>query len=194
MSSRSRPRRGRCRALLALLVCLLVAPPANLVADQREAVRSGIGLKIFPRVVAVEVGVAEKLAESNRLEILLVFARDREAAERFRERLASEVKQIQRWPVLAAVTSVDALETRERIPAAMMIVEPLEAAEFDGVLSFALREGRMLFSPFVGDVERGAMAGLDIGVRVAPYFNAASLSKASITIDAKVLEVSRVYE
>ncbi len=163
-------------------------------ADQRGALRSAIALKVFPRVVAVDLNVDSKLAGDGYLELALVFDSDRDAAESLRRRMSAEVPRIRDWQVRVSTLTAGELGLLNGPPAAVFVVEPLAPADFEKVLEFCVERNRMVFSPFAGDVERGAMAGLDIGLRVSPYFNVKSLLDASISIDPQVLRISKLRE
>jgi hypothetical protein len=184
------------------MVGLLIAGPGSAaLADERTALRSGMALKIFPRVVAVDSEVADKLTDERRIHLTLVYDADLVGAKRFRDRLAQDVEQIRQWPVEVSVArAVDLgsanLDSADgnTVPSAVLIVEPLGDAQFADVLKFGALHHRMVFSPFPGDVERGATAGLDVGVRVAPYFNQTALAAAAINIDPQILKVSKIYE
>jgi hypothetical protein len=51
-----------------------------------------------------------------------------------------------------------------------------------------------MFSPFVGDVERGATAGIAITSRVKPFFNVKTLKRADIDINPILMKLSKRYE
>ena len=57
-----------------------------------------------------------------------------------------------------------------------------------------MSEQIMVFSPYAGDVERGATVGIAIGNRVRPYFNIDTLNTSRVNILKKLLKVSKRYE
>ncbi len=183
---------GLCLLLPWLMLAALTAPPAR--AGDPATLRAGMALKIFPRIVAVDAGVAEKLTHDERLLLVLVFDRDQAAAEQYAERLRTEVAQIRDWPVDIAVADVAELGQADQPPSALLIVEPLPEQLFESLLEFGTEQRRMVFSPFSGDVERGATAGLHIGVRVTPSFNRNTLARSSIDIDPQVLRISKIHD
>jgi hypothetical protein len=67
-------------------------------------------------------------------------------------------------------------------------------AQLGEMLAEAKRNHLIVFSPFAGDVERGAMAGLSVGSQIKPYFNVRSLREAKIDINPMLLRMSKQYE
>jgi len=51
----------------------------------------------------------------------------------------------------------------------------------------------VLYSPFDGDVERGAAAGLCIEAKVQPFLNMPALQAAGVEIKPFYVKVARVY-
>ena len=194
-TARSTLARSATRWLAALLAGLVLATaPVPASADSRTALRSGMALKIFPRVVAVDANVDKKVGDNGRLLLMLVYETDRLAAERFRERLEDDVLQIRDWEVDIRIVASSEVDEEGRLPAAVLLVEPLPEGSFERVRTFGLRTGRMVFSPFVGDVERGVAAGLHVGVRVSPLFNRRVLEESAIEIDPQILRVSKIHD
>ncbi len=186
-----RPVCKRALVLFAMFVALVV--PGSAAADEQTVVRSGIALKVFPRVVAVDMDVAGKVGSDGALHLVLVYDVDPAAARRLRDRLARDVDRILDWPVLVELRRPNDLTSEAGTPAALLVVEPLSEPAFQAVRAFGTTNHRMVFSPFIGDVERGATVGLDVGVRVAPYFNQSVLAESTIEINPQILRVSKIH-
>ena len=77
---------------------------------------------------------------------------------------------------------------------AIFLTERLNENLFKDVLAFSEKNNRIVFSPFTGDVERGATVGISVTNRVKPYFNLSTLKKSDIVINALLIKMSKRYE
>ncbi|MGE0081102.1 MAG: hypothetical protein AB7U81_07390 [Thiohalomonadaceae bacterium] len=180
-------RQGLRTALLLALLCL---GPA--VADEQSERRILVGLKLFPAVLAADRDIALKAAPDGRLHLLVVYLEDPEVARRAAERLR-EAGPIRDIPVVVQTIRYSALATLEHSPAALFLVE-WSPESIPATVAFANTHGRIVFSPFRGDVSLGAHAGVFVGDRILPLINPTALSQAGIQLKPFFLEVARTRE
>jgi len=180
-------RTGLCAALLFALACLNPAA-----ADEQTERRVLVGLKLFPALLAADREIALKAASDGRLHLVVVYREDPEAAERAAARLrdAGPIRDI---PVAVHTHTYRDLATLEHSQAAVFLVEWVPEA-VPAAAAFGNRHGRVVFSPFRGDVTLGAHAGVSVGDRILPLINPAALGAAGIELKPFFLEVARTHE
>lgn len=186
--------RAQLRALRVVL-CLLVffacmdgAFARNLEDDLR---RQQVGLNFFPNIIAVDEDILSKLSDSGNLTLLFVYSSDPDNARKLAAQLGDKVKSIKKSPVKIVVT--DTPEPSEK-PGGIFLAEWLPDSKFRQVIDFGITQGIIVFSPFVGDVERGATAGLNISTKIRPALNLTTLEKSKIRINPMFRRLSKHYE
>lgn len=181
--------------LLAVVAAFSLAlTPLPALATDFVELRTGMALEVFPRLLAVDNGLKDKTADNGKLELLLVYSRDHKGAEAYAARLRERVPRVRDFATEVSLADVEAATKYPSVPAAVLLVEPLDKAEFTALARHAVEKKRMLFSPYRGDVERGSAAGLHMGVQVTPWFNTSVLKSAGIRIHPGVLRISKLYE
>jgi hypothetical protein len=183
------------RQLVAGLVFVLASIACNaLWADEVERRRVEISLSIFPRVVAVDNQFNDKLLESKKAHLLFVCEADKALAQALAERMQKTTDNIGGVPLETQVVSVSEGLPLSDLPTAIFVVEKLNTAQLEEVLSYARQHQRLVFSPFVGDVERGVTVGIFVGSRVQPYFNLAMLRQSKVSVNALLMKMSKHYD
>lgn len=178
-----------------LMLVLCMCPVSTVQSGEVEDRRIAISLSIFPRVVAVDKDLDFKLTKDGEVRFLLVYDKDREKAELLANSLTRKITNLRGKPVVVAVEDVRniSLIFPERA-AAMLITERFGDVYFDKLIRAGISEQITVFSPFAGDVERGATVGLAIGNRVMPYFNINTLRASKVNINSRLLSLSKIYE
>lgn len=177
---------------ILLLCCLLVAGQLFASEDDRRRVEMAAG--IFPRVVAVDEDVEDKLNGGN-LVMVLVYESSLSGAEKVGQYVQQKAAKVGSFRVVTKIASVEQfLEMDYKSFTAVMIVEKLPQQSLEQVVAYSIRSGRMLMSPFEGDVEKGVMVGLFVGSRIVPWFNMHSLTRSGVRVNARLLGVSKRYE
>jgi hypothetical protein len=93
------------------------------------------------------------------------------------------------------VTTQSALPAQDaEAPDAVFLAEPLDDEAFSNLLAWCIARRVILYSPFEGDVERGATAGLSIQAKVQPFVNRHTLDATGITLRSFFLDHSRVWQ
>lgn len=186
---------SQLRWLLLSITCCWFIGQASVSADDTADRRIQISLPVFPRIVAVDNGFKQKLLPGNRVLLVFLYEADEDKARVLAESLESKLTNVAGLEFATVVASVtEQLASDATIPTAMFVTEQFSEQSFGAVVAFSIKQHRILFSPYAGDVERGAMAGIAIGSRVRPFFNMKSLQRGDIEINAVLLNLSKRYE
>lgn len=186
------------KSLIAALWLLALAVFAGNLgyADEEDQRRVDISLSIFPRIVAVDNHFREKLVDKNKVRLVFLYVENKKRAENLAERMEQENKNIGGMGVMVSALSISsATKIKDKqSPTAIFISERLSDEDLKAVMAYAETENRLVFSPFSGDVERGATVGISVTNRVKPYFNLLSLKKSRVDINALLMKMSKIYE
>ncbi len=197
MSDYSRPKK-HFTLLLGILLGILSVLHGALGGPQEQRVQ--IGLRLFRTLLAADRDLAEKVNAEGRLELALIYRDDRTQAEKFATALqasghGSEQGKIRNYPI--QITLADGARLQElwrQAPAAIYLVQPLPDPVLEAVIRYGIDHQRIVFSPFAGQVEKGALAGLAIEVRVMPYINGTTLKQSGVRLTHLLLKVAKMYD
>ena len=164
------------------------------VADETDNRRVDISLSIFPRIVAVDNQFREKLNADKKAYLLFVYDRDEKYAEELANRMQEKNANIGGMDVVTNVISVTAELDVNDPPTAVFLVEKLSSEQLTRVMDFSDKAHRLVFSPFLGDVERGVTVGISVTNRVKPYFNLSALRQSKVSINALLMKMSKRHE
>lgn len=179
-------------SLLLLFICVALWSPI-LYADEQERMRTQVGLKLFPTLLAADQAITSKQTSDGKLLLLLVY-RDRKApAVKLAEQLG-KIETIRDIPVLTKAVSLSALKELPMDEVAGLFLAEKLNGEIDSVISLSKSYGLIFFSPFSGDVERGVLGGIYISDRILPYINGPALQASKINLKAFYLKVAKQYE
>lgn len=180
---------------LALILLALVAARGAGAADEVESRRVTASLAIFPRIVAVDTNIEHKLDADGVLHLAIVYVDEESFADVQAGKLTHTVPNIAGKPVTAHVVPLRDIKDWYKVPlGGIFITEKLSDKQLAEILTEAKHNHLIVFSPFAGDVERGAMAGIAVGSQIKPYFNTRSLRDAKININPILLRMSKQYE
>lgn len=181
-------------AAMVYCVCLMMGVlPAN--AGEVEDRRVRISLEIFPRIVAVDLDLSSKLSKYGTLRLFVLFENDDEGARHIAKQMKNSFTNIGGLAVEFVVRNAQQVEAEGMEQAAgVFLSELLSDAAFPAVMKTAVAQRVLVFSPFAGDVERGATVGIAISSRIKPYFNVATLAQSHLHINEKLLSISQRYE
>jgi hypothetical protein len=178
-------------AAILIVVSMIPIGLANEASDRRVQ----ISLPLFPRIVAVDKKFQEKLTEDNKARLVFVYDRDKSKANELAKTVGSTNKNIVNVGVdTVPVPLVEQLKANSQTPTAIFVAEPLGEADFKELVLYSINKGIIVFSPYSGDVERGATVGLAITSRVFPYFNNNTLEASGVEINPILLDMSKRYE
>ena len=189
-------------ALLSLLLVIALTGAATFgsaLAESNMDRRVKFGLTMFQAMLAADMDILAKKGEEDKFLVILVYGKDKRAAERgmeLLERIGQE-KQLEIKGVAAgfAMASLEELQGMDaRKIAGLFLAEPLSPEELGVFVLIGVRRGLMAFSPFEGDVEAGAFAGLSVEAKVRPYINTKTMRKSGIRVKPFFLKVAKQYE
>lgn len=189
---------NRLSLSLGILLGFLSVLHGALGGPQEQRVQ--IGLRLFRTLLAADQDLAEKVNADGRLELALIYRDDRGRAEEFATALqesghGSEQGKIKNFPIQITLTDVARLkELWRQAPAAIYLVQPLPDSVLETVTRYGIDHQRIVFSPFEGQVEKGALAGLAIEVRVMPYINGATLKQSGVRLNHLLLKVAKIHD
>lgn len=188
------PVRLLCIAVMWLLI-ISVSWAGFLPASETNDRRINISLSIFPRVVAVDNDFRAKLTSDHKAKIIFVYDKDRDKATELKLGFLEKSKSVAGMELEVILASAEEVITNGiSEPTAFFLTEQMSNIQLYGLVKYAINKQRILFSPFVGDVERGATAGIAVTSRVKPYFNINTLHKSEIEINALLMKLSKRYE
>ena len=183
------------RWLRLVTLVLLVAFNCVAFASDVQERRIQISLPVFARVIAVDNGFRDKLTDNNIVSLAFVYNDNRSQAEQMTTSLQSKIKNIARMKYQTTIVHVsDLVNDKGQAPTAIFLAQNLPAEKFDSVIAYAKAKQRIVFSPFVGDVERGASAGIAITSRVNPFFNLTTLRESKVEIHTLLMQMSKTHE
>jgi hypothetical protein len=179
---------------LGVLLCVFLwlgipaAQAETPVLWQEDAQRFRVGLKIFPACLGAVESLADALAPDGSLQVLVVYEGSDETARQALSSLET-IDRIRGYPLRLRILSASALDEETETRAGGIFVASV------GLNPKRLRiwseRGRVLvFSPFAGDVEAGAVAGLHVADRILPAVNTAQAQRARIRFKAFFLKVA----
>jgi len=181
--------------IMPLLLTLLVFSASAEASSLHQERRVMAGLNLFPNIVSVDLDLLDKRSKKGFVLLLLANEYDQHEAERLAARLRGKVKSIKRTEVEVQVASnFTELGKGNISPSAIFLTEQLSDNAFQQVLKFAIERHILIFSPFSGDVERGATTGLSIGSRIQPYYNVETVKRSNIRFHQLFLKVAKGYE
>jgi len=165
-------------------------------ADEEEKRRVDISLSIFPRVVAVDNSFRKKLVHGKNVQLIFIYSKNEPRAVELAEKVNEKSRSIGGMKVVASAENISSVINvqRETRPTAIFLAERLADDELLRVMNYGVSESRLVFSPFSGDVERGATVGISVTNRVKPYFNLKTLRRSEIEINALLMKMSKRYE
>ena len=182
------------KIIVAGLLVLLVLIPVGYANESTDR-RVQISLPLFPRIVAVDSKFQNKLTGGNKVRLVFVYDRDKAKAKELARTVGKANKNIVNVRVDAVpMPIVEQLSADALTPTAIFVAEPLGEADFKELVMYSINKRIIVFSPYSGDVERGATVGLVITSRVFPYFNNHTLESSGIEINPILLDMSKRYE
>jgi hypothetical protein len=179
--------------VMSMLVMLSTVVDGAL-ADENDSRRVDISLSIFPRIIAVDNHFREKLNSDKEAYLLFVYDNNEEYARQLAARMKKGNTNIGGMRVVVEAMSINEEFLPEDVPTALFVVERLTDAQLEKVMAFANETHRLVFSPYLGDVERGVTVGISVTNRVKPYFNLSSLRESKVSINALLMKMSKRHE
>ncbi|UHD15381.1 hypothetical protein [Thiocapsa bogorovii] len=158
---------------------------------QEEEQRFRVGLKLFPAVLGAVEALQDRCAPDGKLEIRIAYEGSdtvaREAATALRA-----IGRIRDIPLNVKTLSAEALDADDSLLGGIFIA----SVDVGGkrLRLWSERHRAVVFSPFAGDVEAGAVAGIHVADRILPFVNLSRAKRAEVRFKPFFLEVARLYE
>ena len=179
----------RALRLMALMTLLVITTPAFAWDDARVQA----GLDFFPSFLAADTRLKDKTDADNHLTLAILHQGNLEQAQQLAQRL-KKVGTIRRLPLRIVLTDDPRLtQFQDRPPAGVFIAAP-RPDDLDVALRWGRRAQRIVFSPFLGDVERGALGGVAVRETVLPLVNQQALDDWDIVLKPFFLRIAERYD
>ncbi|MCB1874484.1 MAG: hypothetical protein KDH88_00755 [Chromatiales bacterium] len=178
-------------AVLCLLTQLAHSQGINSFMERRVE----LGFRLFRTLLSADQDLDKRVDSGGYLPLYLLYRDESEDAQRFGEGLRRQSAVLRGIPVRVEVVSLDELLVGARpVPAGLYLGQPLFKRELRGLVEYGVANGVVVFSPFEGDVEKGALAGVAVESRVRPYINDTTLKRSGIRIKSFFLRVAKHYD
>lgn len=184
-------------ALSALLLACLSWGASKSQADssglwQEDEQRLRVGLKLFPAFLGAMERLDEHRAQDGAIHVLVLYQGSRDSALEAAERLR-EVDRIGGRSLLVSALSSGEMEDYEGVSlTGIFVASP--GIDPKRLTLWSERYRTLVFSPFAGAVEEGAVAGLYVADRILPYVNMKQAARAEVRFKPFFLRVARHYE
>jgi hypothetical protein len=183
--------RRRLVAALALWLGLVATRAWNKPLWQEEEQRFRVGLKLFPAVLGAVEDLEDKRTSGGTLEIRVVY----EGADTVAREAAAALRgigRIREIPLNVQTLSADALDAEDSLLGGIFVAS-VDVGD-KRLRLWSERHRALVFSPFAGDVEAGAVAGIHVADRILPFVNLPRAQRAGVRFKPFFLKVARRYE
>ena len=154
--------------------------------------RLRVGLKLFPACLGALESLDSLLTPAGSLRVLVVYAENstvaRQAAASF-----ESVSRIRDYPLEVRILSATELDAYSGVRPAGIFVAGVEL-EPRRFRNWSERHRTLVFSPFAGAVEGGAVAGIHVADRILPFIDPARAQRAGLRFKSFFLDVARLHE
>ena len=187
-----------CDWLLAIVVAVITAVSVSAStarADDADDRRVRAGARLFRSLLTAQVALESKAAPDGALHVVLYGVDAHLGAEISSLISSGEAGKpgIKDLPVkIDNVANFGALAQTPQ-PAGVFLVSTQSEKDLAELVRWSTAAKVVLYSPFDGDVERGAAAGICIEAKVQPFLNLPALQAAGVEIKPFYVKVARVY-
>lgn len=181
--------------LALVLMSTLVWAARPSISDEFTDRRITTGAKIFRALLAADVDISGKTGKDGNLNLCLLYVDDSGNAEKAAETLKGrDDSRIRKLGVRVALVPFDDWTNgRAEGFAGIFLTQDLSDEKLNRLLEDANDRKIVVFSPFEGDVERGAHSGIVVEARVRPYINTAALRHADVRLKSFFVRVAKHY-
>ena len=185
-----------------LLIALVAAVAAVSVsastarADDAGDRRVRAGARLFRSLLTAQVALESRAAADGALHVI-VYGSDAHLSGEIATLIASSgdagktgIKDLA--VKIDNVTNLPALAQAQQ-PAGVFIISAQSEQDLAELVQWSTASKVVLYSPFDGDVERGAAAGICIEAKVQPFLNLPALQAAGVELKPFYVKVARVF-
>ena len=166
-----------------------------LFADAMQERRVTISASLFPRIISVDENISDKYDASGNVRVGLIYSSEKSKAENIAKLMTRKIKKIKGHSIVFEYIDINDIDTlKDKKLTGLFFVEQITHQQLKFIHKISTSKSIIYFSPFEGDIERGAMASIFVGSKIRPYFNLKSLRDAKITLKAALIKVSKTYE
>jgi hypothetical protein len=179
---------------LCLILCLglRMASADTPALWQEEAQRFRVGLKIFPACLGALEALADSLAPDGSLPVVVVYEGSDETARQAVSNL-EEIDRVRGFALNVRLLSASTLDAYSGARPGGVFVASVGVSSAR-LRSWSERHQTLVFSPFAGAVEAGAVAGIHVADRILPYINMTQAQRAHVRFKPFFLEVARKHD
>jgi len=165
-------------------------------ADDADDRRIRAGARLFRSLLTAQVALESRAAADGALHVIL-YGSDAHLSGEIATLIASGgdagktgIKDLA--VKIDNVTSLSALAQAQQ-PAGVFIVSAQSEKDLAELVQWSTASKVVLYSPFDGDVERGAAAGICIEAKVQPFLSLPALQAAGVELKPFYVKVARVF-
>lgn len=184
---------NRNAVITGLMLLLLCLAPLNTVANEMEARRILVGLKLFPAVVAADYLISEKKDKDGYLKLFILHENDSKQAYELADSLR-QIKKIKDIPIKVQVHTFKEFLDQKLPPRTAAFIAEETNSQINEIIQQGIASSTLLFSPFKGDIEKGVHSGFIVSDRILPHVNIKTLNQSGIKLKPFFLRASRQYE
>lgn len=177
------------------LFCLLLAFglfASSAFADSEQERRVRTGARLFRSLLAADVAIEKRAATDGSLQVVILGSEQR-LSRQMGELIAPNAQAQIRNHTLRIRLLSNFTEVTGAPPVAVFLSSVPPEADFDALVRWAIARKVILYSPFEGHVERGALAGISIEAKVLPYINVQTLKASGIELKPFFLKVAKRF-
>ena len=180
--------------LCGLWLCLSLQTGLTATAGlwQEEEQRLRVGLKIFPACLGAIDGLEARHSADGSLQVLVVYEGSADAAQDVAFSLGG-IGKIHGLPLRVKTVAAATLDGYSELPVAGIFVASAGVGA-TRLKAWSERFQALVFSPFAGEVEAGAVAGIAVADQVLPFINPRQAQRAGVRFKPFFLKVARQYE
>jgi hypothetical protein len=174
------------------LLVLESAPSEGQTLWREDEQRVRVGLKLFAACVGALESIETWLTPQGSLLVLVVHAGSDTSARPVVENLEA-MRRIRDYPLVIRSLSAAELDAYSGARPVGVFVSSVDLAPRQQRL-WSERQRTLVFSPFAGAVEGGAVAGIHVADRILPFVSLTQARRAGIRFKPFFLDVARLHE
>lgn len=169
-------------------------------ASEISDARINMGLRLFRATLFADLDIHQKTDNENHLSLLILYKDDPKVAESYRKSLLElgqkgGMSQIQHLDIRVETTDLENFTTTPDVQyAGIFILDRLSPEELSQIVSYAVKQKLIVFSPYESDIENHVTASISVGARVHPIINMRTLRRSQIRLKRFFLKVAEKYE
>lgn len=180
---------------ISLVFIVMFMCVSQVFADSMQERRITISASIFPKIIAVDQDLANKLDKEGYVRLAIIYSSSKTKAQKISKIMTRKVKNIAGNKIKIELIDINnrGFEDREKLTG-IFFVDEMTDDELGKLVSYSSENNVLLFSPFEGDIERGVMSSIFVGIKIRPYFNVKSMKLANVNLKPALIKVSKTYE